>query len=350
MAVPEPQVTLLSARDVRETLDLASPPIILEACVSNQEVSPLGYLPGTILLSLADIDVYEEDSRGHPKCVSGNYSLQPPASVRSAFENAGIVHSRHVIVLTQATRAGGVDLAVAGRLCWALCWAGVSHVSLFAGGVQGWAHEGFALVATPNSSRVTDFFNGLPLPFPLRPALCASTAEVEAAMGSHSDVQLADVRSWKEFLGEGHDYPFALPQGRIPGARWAHWGPSTYVGGDFFRHETGALHPLTQTATLWRDWGLELARAGDAQAQQRKIIFYCGSGWRSAVAWVLAQLLGHRHCASYDGGFLEWSLLDDRAAEHPIARGWNPREQHDTHPLGFGPAPITSTSEREVAV
>ena len=36
------------------------------------------------------------------------------------------------------------------------------------------------------------------------------------------------------------------------------------------------------------------------------IIFYCGSGWRSAVAWCLARLLGHAECASYDGGFLEY--------------------------------------------
>jgi 3-mercaptopyruvate sulfurtransferase SseA len=127
-------------------------------------------------------------------------------------------------------------------------------------------------------------------------------------------VQLADVRSWREFSGGEHDYPFPLPLGRIPHAHWAHWGPSTYVGGDLFRHETGELHPLASTVALWSDWGLHLGG-------RQRIVFYCGSGWRSAVAWCIARLVGHEDCASYDGGMLEWSMLDEGAARHPIERG-----------------------------
>ena len=32
-----------------------------------------------------------------------------------------------------------------------------------------------------------------------------------------------------------HDYGYELPRGRIPGARWAGWGPSTFVGGDYYK-------------------------------------------------------------------------------------------------------------------
>ena len=44
---------------------------------------------------------------------------------------------------------------------------------------------------------------------------------------------LADARSWDEYTGKMHGYNFDLGCGRILGARWAHWGPSTYRGGDF---------------------------------------------------------------------------------------------------------------------
>ena len=81
------------------------------------------------------------------------------------------------------------------------------------------------------------------------------------------------------------------------------------VAGDFFSHASGALHPLESTAVLWRDWGLRLGEDGN------RIIFYCGSGWRSAVAWCLARLPGHTNCASYDGGVLEWSWVGERALE-----------------------------------
>ena len=80
---------------------------------------------------------------------------------------------------------------------------------------------------------------------------------------------------------------------------------------------TGALRPLEGTAALWRAWGLRL---GDETSATR-LLFYCGSGWRSSVAWCLAQLMGHTDCANFDGGFLEWAVLDEKAAERPIAMG-----------------------------
>lgn len=326
MAADHPKFTLISASDLHDALQSAEPPLVLEACVPRQQARS-SYLPGAVELCLASIDVYEDDEHGHPVKVSGNHSLKPPAELRAALEASGIHFLQHVVVLTQAVRAGGLDLAVAGRLCWTLAYAGVSHVSLLADGVPAWTRLGHAVATAPALPPApTDFFCGRALPFPLRPELNARTAEVREAVAGSSKaaghgcgVQLADVRSWREYVGDGHDYPFPLPHGRIPGALWAHWGPSTYVGGDFFRHSDGALHPLAQTAALWRDWGLCLGG-------RERIIFYCGSGWRSAVAWCLAQLLGHTNCASYDGGFLEWSMLDPEAEGHPIVHG-SPQER-----------------------
>ena len=120
----------------------------------------------------------------------------------------------------------------------------------------------------------------------------------------------------REFVGGGHDYPFAMPCGRIPGARWAHWGPSTYVGGDFASLSTGELKPLQAVRNLWAEWGVYVD-------EPRRLIFYCGSGWRSALAWCLARLMGHDDAANYDGGMLEWSMCHPAAATHPIEHGWH---------------------------
>ena len=320
MASPsfESALRLASAAEVERTLRLARAPLVVEAVCSRAQPQPSLHLPGAVLVALEDIDVALEDAPGQPSRVSGNYSLRPAGELRAALEAAGISHTRPVVVYTQAIKLGGLDLAVACRLCWALALAGVQHVSLLAGGARAWVQAGFELTPEAGVPTPCDFFHDCaPQPFPLHPEYGAGTAEVENAVAALSAerrvVQLGDVRSWREFIGDAHDYPFPLPFGRIPGARWAHWGPSTYVGGDFFALDTGALHPLEQTAALWRDWGLDLGEG--------RIVFYCGSGWRSAVAWCLARLLGHTDCASYDGGFLEWSLLDARAAEHPIARG-----------------------------
>ena len=51
------------------------------------------------------------------------------------------------------------------------------------------------------------------------------------------------------------------------------------------------------------------------------IIFYCGSGWRSAMAWVMSQLLGLKNCKSYDGSFLEWNKLHPNSNNHQVDHG-----------------------------
>ena len=296
----------------------APPPLLLEACAVAAAPWPPELVPTAHRFPLSAIDVSLMDAKsGQPERVSGNFSLQPAAVLRKALEASGVQCVRHTVVYTQSTKNGNPDLAVAARLVWALSLAGVEHVSLFSGGLQAWVDAGHP-VAThfqPPPASPVDFFEGAPpgLPFPLRPEFNASTAEVEAAVATGGAL-LADVRSWCEYSGGQHDYPYHLPLGRIPTARWAHWGPSTYVGGDFFERSTGVLHQVAQTERLWRDWGIDLSRS-------ERVIFYCGSGWRSAVAWCLARLLGHDGCGSYDGGFLEWAVLDERAERHPIDRG-----------------------------
>eukprot|EP01045_Picozoa_sp_COSAG04_P026676 COSAG04_NODE_3749_length_2560_cov_2.186103_1_plen_102_part_00 len=75
------------------------------------------------------------------------------------------------------------------------------------------------------------------------------------------------------------------------------------------------------------------------------LIFYCGSGWRSALAWFLAvAVLGWevqeknflyrkfktfvpqkffpvQDCRNYDGGWLEYSQTSPGADKHPVEQG-----------------------------
>lgn len=39
---------------------------------------------------------------------------------------------------------------------------------------------------------------------------------------------------------------------------------------------------------------------------QRKLVLYCGSGFRSAIAADSIQKMGYRHVLSMDGGFAAW--------------------------------------------
>ena len=54
-------------------------------------------------------------------------------------------------------------------------------------------------------------------------------------------------------------------------------------------------------------------------AREHPVIFYCGSGWRSSVAFFFAKcLLGWPDVRNYDGGWLEWSELHPDAPKHAV--------------------------------
>lgn len=301
-----------------------------------------------------------------PQMVYGNFNLRPADQLREALENLGITFTTRVIVLTQNFKAGVADPISAARAAWLLCYCGVKDVRILNGGFGAWKNAGYpfdnvldAQIHSANTllsnkeiksvlNDITvyerrDFFHGLPgIKFPLHPEVCATTEEVESIVDEYkngtTDKVIADVRSWDEYLGQSHGYNFDLGLGRIPGARWAHWGPSTYRGGDYtVPDDVGMLQPRDRIRTFWEAWKIMPSRkktqssieteAGEMPTSKANtkesacVIFYCGSGWRSCMGWVMSQLLGMQNCKSYDGSFLEWNKLHPRACKHEVECG-----------------------------
>ena len=298
-------------------------------------ISPSSSLvpPGTIRVNLSEVDVMLEDEDGNPLDVYGNYNLKSPPEVRKALEKAGIDFKTRVVVLTSCQKEGYSDLVVPCRFAWILLLCGVKNVYILNG-------------KFPQTSKhvvpripVSSFFCGLSSKFPLHPEFLSTTLDVERLVSkipslSHykSDVSkmpslshsftakkatiLADVRSLNEFLAIKHDYPYEMSLGRIPGSVWCGWGPSTYIGGDFYDLET-SRYDLDHVRKLWKQLGI---LSSSSLEEDTSIIFYCGSGYRSAMAFCLARILGIEHVSSYDGGWLEWHRLHPRARSHGILK------------------------------
>ena len=110
--------------------------------------------------------------------------------------------------------------------------------------------------------------------------------------GTVPNVQITDDRSWEEYIGDSNSYyPYFFALGRIPTAKWI--GDWTELA----RADAQSMRTYTEVEANWRAAGF---------TPDKKMYFYCGTGWRSGLYTFYAYLLGWP-AANYDGGWFEWS-------------------------------------------
>ena len=80
-------------------------------------------------------------------------------------------------------------------------------------------------------------------------------------------------------------------------------------GRQHYRTVDNTMRPYPEIAASWRAAGIN---------QNKRIAFYCGTGWRASETWFYADLMGWPRIAVYDGGWLEWSK---DPANNPIELG-----------------------------
>lgn len=269
------------------------------------------YIPGSILLNKYEIEWY-------PTLTSfddGVGRLWPDATLKQLFESDGIDKDTTVIVYHEVP---GGSVIFAARVAWALMYAGVKDVRIVNGGIDSWVASGYPTTLSPAAKTPVASFGTAPGEFPVHPEYNASTGYIEEIVaGQHPNAVLGDIRSMQEFIGGTTEYPsIGIPLtavGRIPGAKWGHWGPSSLVGGDYWDAQDKTLRSYTEIRAFWAQNGI---------TSDKSVSFYCGTGYRSAMAFYLAYLMGWPDIKNYDGGFFEWAQTSPNAASHPIVTGW----------------------------
>jgi thiosulfate/3-mercaptopyruvate sulfurtransferase len=282
--------------------------VVLEASWATLEAAKdyhAGHIPGAIHFNTDDLET------GSPR-----WRLREVEDLHRVFGQAGITPETCVIV-------HGRRLIAAARVWWALKYAGVSDVRILDGGFEAWRAAGYPVETTIRKLRPVSFAG------PVAPGMLATTEYVHERLGS-SDVWLADVRSEAEFRGRSSGYAYLDAVGRIPGAVHAgdaDDGARLYVRGD------GRLRAPAEILEHWRRQGIVPAAAGERL--EREVIFYCGGGWRSSLAFFHAWLLGFENIRNYSDGWSGWST---RYIEDPAARGATPgwRQEPTGRPIAVG--------------
>lgn len=206
----------------------------------------------------------------------------------------GISHDKTVVLYSK-------DAAAACRAASILMYAGARDVRLLDGGFEAWTAAGYHLETEIHKPTPVRAFGRR---IPAHPEYIVDTEQVRELL-EEDEALLVSVRSWAEYVGEASGYSYTQAKGRIAGAVWGHSGRDPQSMQDY-RNIDRTMRSYHEIASLWRDEGI---------TPDRRVIFYCGTGWRASEAFFCAYLMGWRRISVYDGGWLEWSLDESSPIE-----------------------------------
>jgi 3-mercaptopyruvate sulfurtransferase SseA len=270
--------------------------VVVEASWSTLENASeyrRAHVPGAIHVNTDDFE------NGSPQ-----WRLKDLAELQQVIGEMGIAPDTTVVVY-------GSQLIAAARVWWILKYAGVADVRLMDGNIQTWRDAGFPTEKTVNVLPAISFSDAG------KTEWLANTESVAKAVQSRQRL-LADVRSDAEYRGRKSGYDYLDAKGRIPGA--IHLGDAD-DSSQTYRKNDGRFRSPVEVLAEWKELGLVPDPSGNRF--EHDVIFYCGGGWRSSVAFFYAWLLGFENIQNYSDGWGGWSTQyqpsDDAKGNTP---GW----------------------------
>jgi molybdopterin synthase sulfurtransferase len=231
-----------------------------------------------------------------------DWNRRSPSELETALRSLGITHDTAVILYGRDTeghanekwpgrRAGQI---AASRAAMILRYCGVDDVRLLDGGYDGWVRTGNPLETVVREPVPVGSFG---VKLPLRPEVIIDIDEAKQILGDRERATLVSVRSWKEQIGEVSGYNYIRPAGRIAGDVWGNCGSDAYHM-QHYRNVDNTMRAYPEIAANWQEAGI---------SADKRVAFYCGTGWRASETWFCAYLMGWPRIAVYDGGWFEWS-------------------------------------------
>jgi 3-mercaptopyruvate sulfurtransferase SseA len=275
------------------------PFVLAHVSFDNRDDYHRDHIPGAISL---DTLFFEEPE---------HWNRRRPEELERALLANGIAHDTTVVLYgrhdaptmdyEQPGRYAGQIAAMRAALL--LLYAGVEDVRILDGGLDAWVSGGHALTTEPTPPVPVAAFGRR---IPARDDFVVDINEAKEILADPM-AELVSMRSWNEFIGDVSGYHYIGPRGRIPGAVFGNCGSDAYHMQNYRNHDNTMLcfHDI---AANWAEVGI---------VPEKRIAFYCGTGWRASEAFFYAYLMGWERIAIYDGGWYEWSI----DAGNPVETG-----------------------------
>lgn len=252
--------------------------VILEVSWGEEEDSPTyseGHIPGAVHMNTDKVESEEF------------WNYRTPKEFEELAKEYGITKDTTVIVYSDKGTTSADD-----RVALGLLWAGVENVKALDGGLESWNKTDYPLEEKSNEPKATDKDFGVKIP--AHPEYILSIDEVIEKLENDDNFKLVSIRSKDEFLGKTSGYSYIERAGEPKGAIW---GYDTDDGS--YTNEDGTTIDIDVLEGYLKE--------SDA-SMENELSFYCGTGWRAAIPFLMAYENGYTNITLFDGGWFQWQM------------------------------------------
>ncbi|MFH0725475.1 MAG: rhodanese-like domain-containing protein [Pseudomonadota bacterium] len=252
-----------------------------------------GHIPGAIHFDTNNVEARDYLNPDDPAVSDANeivWDLVKDSLLQERLRNMGISDNTTVIVY-------GKSASAATRIYWAMRYAGVD-VRYLNGGYSAWIGSGGEAETTahtpPAVGNVT--VNPQNQIKALTPEVLTYAEHFRTNGTIPEDTIVVDVRKMEEYIGAvvGYNDPNITRKGRIPGAVWGYEAAKAV-----YQDADETLRSFTEIRDLWEAQGI---------TSDKTLIFYCGTGWRSTLAFLYADVMGFPDIKNYDSWYV-WATF-----------------------------------------
>lgn len=254
--------------------------VILECAWGEEEDDPAygeGHIKGAYHMNTDSVESEEY------------WNIRTPEEIEKLAAEYGITKDTTVICYGVDGKNSADD-----RIAFTFLWAGVENVKCLDGGMEAWTKAGYKTETGSNAPKATKEAFGTTVP--AHPEYILSIDAVKDKLENDSNFKLVSIRSEAEFLGETSGYGYIDRAGEPKGAIWGH------------DTDDGSYNNSDGT-TVGIDVVEGFLKESDASLDN-EISFYCGTGWRAAIPFLICYENGLTNVSMYDGGWYQWQMDD----------------------------------------